>query len=291
MLSYENCTLCPRECGVNRVLGERGFCSMPAAARVARAMLHEGEEPLLTGGGKAGAVFFGGCTLRCTYCQNSAISRGGGKAVSAAQLRECFEGLLAAGARCIDLVTPTHFLPDILPALTPKLPVPVVYNCGGYERVETIRALEGAVDVWLPDLKYADGALAARLSRAADYFAAATAAIMQMYRQCGPAVVEDGQLRRGVLIRHLVLPGYLDNTLRVIEWVGEQFPHGEVLFSLMRQYVPFGNQSAPLDRRVTDEEYAGAVSWLELCGVRNGYLQDATAATDALVPDFNTGNI
>lgn len=289
MLSYKNCTLCPRECGVNRVLGEKGFCTMPATASIARAMLHEGEEPILTGEGKAGAVFFGGCTLRCTYCQNAAISRGGGKAVSPAQLRECFETLIAAGARCIDLVTPTHFLPDILPALTPKPAVPVVYNCGGYERIETIRALKDMVDVWLPDLKYADAALAARLSRAEDYFSVATAAISEMYRQSGPAVVVNGQLRRGVLIRHLVLPGHLDNTLRVIEWVAEQFPRGEVLFSLMRQYVPFGKQTAPLNRRVTDAEYAGAVSWLKLCGIREGYLQAAEAATDALVPVFDSG--
>ena len=184
-------------------------------------------------------------------------------------------------------MTPTQFLPDILPALTPKLPVPVVYNCGGYERVETLRSLEGLVDVYLPDLKYADNALAARLSRAPDYFETATAAIREMYRQVGSAVLEDGQLTRGLLVRHLVLPGHLDNSLRVIEWLAETFPKRDVLVSLMSQYVPVGEQEPPLDRRLTAEEYAGAVSWLELCGLKNGYVQDAAAATTEYLPVFD----
>ena len=288
MPGYENCTLCPRQCGVDRTAGRLGFCRMPGQLRAAKAMLHYGEEPPISGAFGTGAVFFSGCTLRCVYCQNREISEGGkGKPLEPGQLRAIFERLIDEGAQSIDLVTPTQFLPDILPALTPKLPVPVVYNCGGYERVETLRLLEGLVDVYLPDLKYADNTLAARLSRAPDYFETATAALREMYRQVGAAVLEDGQLSRGLLVRHLVLPGHLDNSLRVIEWLAEAFPKGDVLVSLMSQYVPIGVQEPPLDRRVTGEEYAGAVSWLELCGLKNGYVQDAAAATTEYLPVFD----
>ncbi len=288
MISYENCTLCPRQCGVNRTTGERGFCSMSATLTAARAMLHYGEEPCIGGAYGAGAVFFSGCTLRCRYCQNHEISANGfGAPLTAAQLRGIFERLIDAGAQCIELVTPTHFLPSILPALHPKLPAPVVYNCGGYERVETLRALEGLVDVYLPDLKYSSPALAAKWSAAPDYVAVAQAAIQEMYRQTGPAILEDGQLTRGVLLRHLVLPGYLDNTLGVIDWTAAQFPRGAVLFSLMSQYVPMNGCPAPLDRRVSAAEYDGALSWMQLCGLTQGYRQSHSAATTEYLPAFN----
>ena len=293
-MDYRNCTLCPRRCGVDREAGQTGFCGMPAGLRIARAMLHYGEEPPISGSFGTGAVFFSGCTLRCVYCQNREISAGGkGKAVSSEQLRALFERLIDEGAQSIDLVTPTHFLPSILPALTPKLPVPVVYNCGGYERVETLRQLEGLADIYLPDMKYADNALAARLSAAPDYFETASAAIREMYRQTGPAVVEDGIMRRGVLLRHLVLPGYLENTLRVLEWAAETFPKNAVMLSLMSQYVPMGpaRSMPPLDRRLTQEEYDGAVSWMQLCGLTFGYTQDPSAATQELLPDFNFDGI
>lgn len=292
MLTYEYCTLCPRRCGVNRLKGERGFCQMPAEPTLARAMLHYGEEPPISGKSGTGAVFFSSCTMRCSFCQNAEISVGGrGIAVSPEHLREIFEQLIEQGAETIDLVTPTHFLPSILPALTPKLPVPFVMNCGGYERVETLRELDGKIDVYLPDLKYADNKLAAELSRAPDYFETATTAILEMYRQTGSIVIENGILRRGVLIRHLVLPGYLENTLRVIEWVSEAFPKKDVLFSLMSQYVPMGAQKPPLDRRLTQEEYDGAVSWMELCGVTNGYTQEFSSATTEFLPEFNFNGI
>lgn len=288
MLTYENCKLCPRQCGVDRMHGERGFCQMPAELTLARAMLHHGEEPVISGAKGTGAVFFSGCTLRCCFCQNAEISVGGrGVTVTAAHLREIFERLIKQGAETIDLVTPTQFIPSILPALTPKLPVPVVMNCGGYERVETLRELEGKIDVYLPDLKYADNVLAVKLSHAPDYFEAATSAIFEMYRQTGSAVIENGILRRGVIIRHLVLPGHLNNTLRVIEWVAEAFPKHDVLFSLMSQYVPMGMQTPPLNRTLTQEEYDGAVSWMELCGVTTGYTQEFSSATTELLPDFN----
>ncbi len=292
MLSYQNCTLCPRKCGVDRTAGQRGFCRMPAQPHAAKAMLHYGEEPPISGAVGTGAVFFSGCTLRCVYCQNAEISGGGkGAPLDSRRLREIFERLIDEGAQSIDLVTPTHFLPDLLPALTPKLPVPVVYNCGGYERVETLRELEGLVDVYLPDFKYADNALAETLSHAPDYFEVATAAICEMYRQVGGAVIREGIMERGLLIRHLVLPGYLDNTLRVIEWVSANFPKNDVLFSLMRQYVPTGKVAPPLDRRLSEEEYAGAVSWLALCGLTNGYTQDFSAATTEYLPVFDFGGI
>ena len=203
------CRLCPRECGAQRTEQRgSGFCGMPVGIRVARAALHRWEEPPISGTNGSGAVFFSGCTLRCCYCQNHAISAEGfGKDVTPQRLRAIFEELIAQGAHNIDLITATHFLPWILPALEPKLPVPLVYNCGGYEKVETLRRLEGLVDIWLPDMKYADGGLAAELSAAPDYFPVAAAAIQEMFRQTGPYVIENGLLRRGVVIRHLVLPG------------------------------------------------------------------------------------
>ena len=290
-MDYRNCTLCPRRCGVDRTAGQLGFCRMPAELRVARTMLHYGEEPAIAGSFGTGAVFFSGCTLHCVFCQNQAISRdGAGEAMTPRQLRAALERLIDEGAQSIDLVTPTHFLPSILPALMPKLPVPVVYNCGGYERVETLRALEGLVDIYLPDLKYADNALAAQLSAAPDYFEVASAAITEMYRQTGPAVIADDQMQRGVLLRHLVLPGHLDNTLRVLDWVAAAFPKNSVMLSLMSQYVPMGRaeQLPPLDRRLTQEEYDGAVSWMQLCGLDFGYTQDPAAATTDLLPDFGS---
>lgn len=292
MLSYQNCTLCPRRCGVDRTGGRRGFCGMPGQLTAAKAILHYGEEPPISGSYGTGAVFFSGCTLRCAFCQNADISAGGrGVSLDAARLREIFERLIDEGAQSIDLVTPTQFLPDLLPALTPKLPVPVVYNCGGYESAETLRALEGLVDIYLPDLKYADNALAAKLSRAPDYFEVACAALKEMYRQVGGAVIEDGVMQRGMLVRHLVLPGYLDNSLRVIEWFAGAFPKHDVLFSLMSQYVPMGALEPPLDRRLTEEEYDGAVSWMELCGIENGFTQDFSAATTEYLPDFDFGGL
>ena len=283
------CTLCPRRCGAERTAeAGGGFCRMPGGLRVARAMLHHWEEPPISGQNGAGTVFFSGCTLGCVYCQNGDISAGGfGKDISTARLREIFEELIAQGAHNIELVTPTHFLPWILPALTPRLPVPVVYNCGGYERVETLRALEGLVDVYLPDLKYADGALAAELSGAADYFPVACEAIREMFRQVGPYVLEDGLLTRGVVIRHLVLPGYLDNTRRVLDWIAETFAPGDVLVSLMSQYTPTANMTGRLARRVTAAESRAAADYMRNCGITDGFVQERTSAEEAYTPAFD----
>lgn len=285
-MSYVNCTLCPRQCGVDRTQGELGFCRCPATALVAKTMLHKWEEPVLAGSGGSGAVFFGGCTLGCKYCQNAAISGGPvGKEMDSASLRSVFEDLIAQGAENIDLVTPTHFLPTILSALTPKLSVPVVYNCGGYERVETLKRLEGLVDIYLPDMKYADSRLSKALSGAGDYFQVSAAAIREMARQTGSPVFEGEKLKRGVVIRHLILPGQVENSLRVLDWIGENFAPGEVLVSLMRQYTPMGNLAAPFDRTVTEEEYQAVLSWMYLNDLQ-GFTQEKTAADTAFIPDF-----
>ena len=270
-MDYTNCRLCPRECGVNRAAGETGFCGCPATALVAKTMRHMWEEPVLAGSGGSGALFFGGCTLGCKYCQNAAISGGPvGKTTDSAGLRRIFEDLIAQGAENIDLVTPTHFLPTILPALEPRLPVPVVCNCGGYERVETLRELEGKIDIYLPDFKYADGA---------------QDAIREMVRQTGAPQWQGDKLLRGTVIRHLILPGHVDNSLRVLDWIGETFAPGQVLVSLMRQYTPMGNLPAPFDRRVTEEEYQAVLSWMYLNDLE-GFTQEAESADRGFIPDF-----
>ena len=286
-MDYSRCELCPRMCGVNRGAGRKGFCGCPDTALVAKAMLHKWEEPALAGSGGSGAVFFGGCTLGCKYCQNAAISGGPvGTPTDSAGLRRMFEELIAQGAENIDLVTPTQFLPTLLPALTPKLPVPVVYNCGGYERVETLRALEGKVDIYLPDLKYADPSLAAVLAGAADDFAGAADALREMVRQTGTPQWNGEKILRGTIVRHLILPGQVDNSLRVLDWIGENFAPGEVLVSLMRQYTPMGGLGAPFDRRVTEEEYEAVLSWMYLNRLE-GFTQEATAADAGFIPDFS----
>jgi putative pyruvate formate lyase activating enzyme len=249
-------------------------------------MLHAWEEPALSPNGRSGAVFFGGCTLKCVYCQNAAISRTPrGTEMDSMALRKVFEDLIAQGAENIDLVTPTQYLPTILPALEPKLPVPVVYNCGGYERVETLQRLEGKVDIYLPDLKYADAALSHSLSAAGDYFAVAAAAIREMVRQTGAPQWDGERLVRGTVIRHLILPGQVENSLRVLDWIGEHFAPGQVLVSLMRQYTPMPGLSAPYNRPITDEEYDSVLSWMYLNDLE-GFVQEDTAADRKFIPDW-----
>lgn len=285
-MNYSDCTLCPRMCGVDRTKGEKGVCRCPDTALVAKTMLHKWEEPALAGAGGSGAVFFGGCTLRCRYCQNGAISSGPvGMPMDSQALRQAMEQLIAQGAENIDLVTPTQFLPTLIPALSPRLPVPVVYNCGGYERVETLKELEGLVDIYLPDMKYASATLSAQLSRAADYPSTAKAAIREMVRQTGPVLWQGDRVIRGTIIRHLILPGQVENSLRVLDWIGETFRPGEVLVSLMRQYTPVGVQQPPLDRRITDEEYDAVLSWMFLNDLE-GFTQEKEAADTGFIPEF-----
>ena len=285
-MSYVNCKLCPRQCGIDRTTGKTGYCGCPDTALVAKTMLHKWEEPALAGNGGSGALFFGGCTLGCKFCQNRAISGAPvGKPMDSTQLRQVIEHLIDQGAENIDLVTPTQFLPTIRPALTPKLPVPVVYNCGGYENIETLRSLHGLVDIYLPDLKYADNRLAAALSGCKDYFQVATAAIKEMVAQVGPVRWEGEKVVKGVIIRHLILPGFVDNSLKVLDWIGETFASGEVLVSLMRQYTPMPGLPAPLNRPITEEEYDSVLSWMFLNDLE-GFTQEETAADTAFIPDF-----
>ena len=288
------CTLCPRNCGAERTpVKAGGVCHMPSEPVVAKAMLHQWEEPCLVGEHGAGCVFFSGCNLRCCFCQNGVISQEGfGKTVNAARLREIFRELIAQGAACIDLVTPTHFTPVILEALGDEpWPVPVVWNCGGYEKPETIRQLEGKVQVYLPDLKYARSEPARVYSGAADYFQWATASILEMYRQTGPYEMVDGQLVRGVLIRHMLLPGELDNTKEVIDWVARTFEPGQVLFSLMSQYTPQPGAVGKLARQVTRAEYRAASDYMANCGVLDGYTQERTSAKEEYTPNFDLSGV
>ena len=283
---YSFCRLCPRQCCVDRTASEVGFCGCGDRALVARTMLHQWEEPVLAGSGGSGAIFFGGCTLGCRYCQNRAISAGPvGVEADAAALRAMMEDLISKGADNIDLVTPTHFLPTVSEALSEKLPVPVVYNCGGYERAEMLQSLEGKVDIYLPDFKYGDNALAARLSDAGNYVRYAASAIKEMFRQTGPVRLEGERMVSGVLIRHLVLPGQVDNSLKVLDWIGENFRPGEVLVSLMSQYTPMPGMASPLDRRVTQEEYDAVLSWMFLNDLE-GFTQEISAADGCFIPDF-----
>ena len=283
------CNLCPRHCGAERLPDRAGgVCAMPSLQVAARAMLHQWEEPCLVGEHGAGAVFFSGCNLRCKFCQNGVISQGGcGKPLTVRRLREIFRELVEQGAACLDLVTPTHFAEAILEALGEEpWPVPVVWNCGGYESVETLRRLEGRVQVYLPDFKYALTEPARDYSAAADYPEIAKAAILEMFRQTGPYRLENGRLESGVLIRHLVLPGELENTKAVIDWVAENFRPGDVLFSLMSQYTPQPGASGKLARRVTKAEYRAAERYMADCGLTEGFTQERTSAKEEYTPDF-----
>ena len=285
-MSYVNCELCPRRCGVDRTKGMRGFCGAPDTALVAKTMLHRWEEPALAGAGGSGAIFFSGCTLGCKYCQNAAISHvPAGTPMDSMHLRREMERLIAQGAENIDLVTPTHYLPTLLPALEKPLPVPVVYNCGGYERAESIRQLADKIDIYLPDLKYADNALSLALSGVGNYFEVATAAIKEMFLQVGPVQWQGDKVVRGVIIRHLILPGCVENSLRVLDWIGDTFAPGEVLVSLMRQYTPMGGLPAPFDRKITEAEYDSVLSWMYLNDLE-GFTQEADSADTAFIPDF-----
>lgn len=288
------CDICPRRCHTERNETEgHGFCRMPAGIYAARAMLHHWEEPCLSGTNGAGCIFFTGCNLGCVYCQNGKISRDHfGKRISSERLRTMMEELIAQGAHCIDLVSPTHLAPWILPALEGKLPVPVVWNCGGYERVETLKSLEGKVQIYLPDFKYGIDETAKRLSFAEDYFASAAAAIDEMFRQVGPYQMdENGLLKSGVIVRHMVLPGALENTRRVIDYISTHFRKGDILFSLMSQYTPQKGAQGALARRLTGAEYRAAVAYMQNCGITEGFCQQLSSAKEEYTPIFDLSGV
>ena len=289
-MTYQNCTLCPRQCGADRTSDRLGFCGASDTVRIARAAPHHWEEPVISGANGSGAVFFAGCTLGCVFCQNEEIShKHTGKDISASRLRRIFEALIEQGCHNINLVTATHYLPTVIEALTPKLPVPVVYNCGGYERVETLKRLEGLVDIYLPDMKYSDNALAKRLSGAGDYVQVASAAILEMFRQVGPFQIEDGLMKKGMILRHLILPEQVGNSLGVLDFVSDHFAPGDILLSLMSQYVPHGRakEMPGLDRTITQAEYNGVLSYMELLGIEDGFTQEFSSACEDYIPSWN----
>ena len=287
------CNNCPRKCNVERKAltdNGKGFCNMGENPVVSRAALHFWEEPPISGENGSGTVFFTGCNLKCVFCQNTKISHEEyGKEISAERLREIYFELIAKGAHNINLVTGTHFINAICKSLEEPIPVPVVYNCGGYESVEALKKLCGKIQIYLPDLKYADDNLALKYSKAPDYFETAKNAINEMLRQVGKYELdENGIMKKGVIIRHLILPGQLENTKRVIDYVKNNFKDDEVLFSLMSQFTPI--ESCNIDelyRRLTKEEYLEIEDYLFNSGIENGFMQELSSAKEEYIPPFD----
>lgn len=290
----KNCQICPRQCGADRT-HKLGVCSGGEKVRVALASLHQWEEPCISIGKGSGTVFFSGCTLKCVYCQNHEISSGNaGIEITIEQLAKTFLELQNKGASNINLVTPTHYTPQIIQALKlAELSIPVIYNCSGYERVETLRLLDGLVDIYLTDIKYFDTEVSAKYSKAPDYFKAASQSVLEMIRQTGPACFDtDGKMIKGVIIRHLVLPGMVEQTKKILDWIWDNLPH-DTYISLMNQYFPSGQAFLypELCRHTTQEEYDQAVDYLIEKGFENGFLQEAEAATEEYVPHFDCSGI
>lgn len=283
------CSDCPRQCGAVRGETGRGFCKMGANPVLARAALHFDEEPVISGQRGSGTVFFSGCALRCRFCQNFEISHHNfGREVTPRRLREIYFELIDQGAQNINLVNPTHFVPAILESLEGGLPVPVVWNTGGYERVETLKRLEGRVQVYLPDLKYIRAESARRYSAAPDYFHYAAAALREMLRQTGPVRLDqDGRIVSGVIVRHLILPGCADESIEILDWIAENMPGAWV--SLMAQYLPFGNVAGvdALDRRLTQEEYDRVCDHLLALGLEDGFVQELSSSDEKYIPAFD----
>ena len=290
------CQLCPRMCGAERDKGERGFCNSPALPRVARASLHLFEEPPISGTRGSGTVFFTGCSLGCVFCQNRAIrSADTGVEKDAPALAELFLSLAEQGAHNINLVTPTHFADTVARALEiarPALQIPVVYNCGGYERVETLRRFAGLVDVYLPDFKYVSPELARAYSAAPDYATHATAALAEMLRQVGAVRFDgEGMIEKGVIVRHLVLPSARHDSMAVLDRIAATVPVADIRLSLMSQYTPdfaAPDAPAPLHRRVTAFEYQSVLEHAISLGFK-GYFQHRSSANAAYTPDFEGG--
>lgn len=290
-----NCKLCPRRCGADRVKAP-GYCGADATVRVARAAPHFWEEPFLSGKNGSGTVFFSGCQLRCVYCQNREISRGmegkPRKAVTVRQLADIFLSLQAQGVHNLNLVTPDPYLPQIAEALRiakgEGLALPIVMNCSGYETVEMLRSMEGLIDIYLPDLKYLSPLLAKKYSSAADYPQVAKAALAEMVRQ-QPCIRRDrqGMLQAGVVVRHLLLPGQVSDSKRVLAYLHQTY--GERVFlSIMSQFTPIGLECIPeLNRRVTEEEYDELIDFARRLGIRRAFVQEGSAASESFIPAFN----
>lgn len=290
---YEVCRLCPRACGVNRVKGERGFCGMGTQPVVARAALHFWEEPCISGKNGSGTVFFSGCNLRCVFCQNQEISWGkAGKEISTDRLSEIFLELQDKGAHNINLVTGVLFIPSIAVALKQAkmkgLQIPVVYNCGGYESVEALRLLEGLIDIYLPDFKYWTSDLAQRYSHAVDYPDRAKEALGEMVRQVGePVFSPSGILQKGVVVRHLLLPGQRKEAEAILDYLYRTYGD-DIYISIMNQYTPMSQSSDKnLERKVTTYEYDKTIDFALNLGVKNGFMQEGNTASESFIPPFD----
>lgn len=291
------CYVCPHRCGVDRAEtmnspnGIFGSCGCGMQPIVARAALHMWEEPCISGTKGSGTVFFSGCNLHCAFCQNYEIScLNKGQEISVERLKEIYFDLIKQGAHNINLVTATHFTETIIASLQEPLPVPVIYNTSGFETVDTIHRLKNKIQIWLPDLKYSDDLAGIKYSNAPNYFNTATTAIKTMYKQVGPYQIdENGLLKSGVIIRHLLLPNMLENTLRVIDWIADNFEPGQVLFSLMHQYIPCGRAAEypEINRVVTAEEYQKVEQYLFNSGIEDGFVQEDTAASADFIPIFD----
>lgn len=295
------CYVCPHRCGVDRpenmadTNGCFGSCGVGLAPIVARAGLHMWEEPIISGTKGSGTVFFSGCNLHCVFCQNYDISHNGfGKEITIERLKEIYHELIAKGAHNINLVTPTHFTEAVLKSLDEPLPVPVVYNTSGFETQDTLRRLKGKVQIYLPDLKYSDDIAAIKYSNAPNYFRTVTEAIKEMYRQVGDYHIgDDGIMTKGVIIRHLIMPDMLDNSKRVIDWVAGTFKPGQVMFSLMHQYVPCGRAAdyPEINRKVTDAEYKELENYLMASTIEDGFVQEGDSACEDFIPCFDGSGV
>lgn len=282
------CDLCPRNCKINRDVSN-GYCGVSNNIKIARAALHFWEEPIISGDKGSGTIFFSGCTLKCVYCQNFEISRGFGKEISVDRLVEIMKELEEKGANNINLVTPTHFVNQIIKALDIYRPnIPIVYNTSGYEKIETLKKLEGYVDVYLPDLKYSDNNLSQKYSKVSDYFKVATKAILEMKRQQPKDVIENGLMKKGVIVRHLVLPNAIQNTLGVLQWITNNLDKDSYI-SLMGQFIPYGEAKdiAELNRKIKPVEYKLAINKLLEKDFNNSFIQDIESASEDFIPSFD----
>ena len=294
---YKNCRLCPRKCGVNRYINH-GFCGTGTDILAAKASLHQWEEPCISYRNGAGTVFFSGCNLHCCFCQNNKISNEFfGKKLNTAELSDVFLSLQDKGADNIELVTPTHFVPDIINALDRvkhRLEIPVIYNSGGYELTETIEFLNGYIDIYMPDIKYFSPEVSARYSNAPDYFEYASSAVLSMISQAGkPVYNEHGGLIKGVLIRHMVLPSLRHDSMKIMDWIAENIPADSALVSIMNQYTPFDftdEKFSEIKRRVTKMEYNSVVRHAVSLGI-NGFTQQASSSSVKYVPDFDLAGL
>lgn len=295
MKELRNCTLCPRECSVNRLKGQKGFCCVSGSEIYgARAALHYWEEPCISGEKGSGTVFFSGCNLRCVYCQNHSISTAErGVPVSVERLSQIFIELMEKGAENINLVTPTHYTPQIIKAIKlakdKGMNLPIVYNCSGYEKVETLKSLEGIVDIYLTDFKYIDSKIAEKYSNAPDYTYIAKLALDEMVRQQSkPVFNSEGIMQKGVIVRHLLLPGYLNDGKKIVKYVYETYGNS-VYLSLMNQYTPLPwiEKYSELNRKVTKREYNSLVDYAISIGVENAYIQEGETAKESFIPDFD----